>query len=381
MSTSNEQPTPNEQATPHFDTNIQGDVQQLIQIAQVQGSVNLFSQAVIDKLLEAIAAQGRGVDNSLQMREAVAHTLALLRSKNALYADLDHEIWEYVFKSLRELRDTLALASSKLHVNGPRNVRSVLDLMVEAIRDYVAKYETKYTRFMQAMPYRREREWPELRYAGRDLLSLRELLIAAIAPLNAYAEEGQAVHWDQEDFWFRKDELGRAKSEPFDRTPLQTRDDSTTAALIHALKDEKDWVRWSAVDGLSASVDPAAVSALVEVLADEEGYVRQRAAEALQRIGAPAVSALTNVFNKTNSKKELRVAAVYVLREIGDPAAISALTTALNDTSSDVRATAVHALGKIGDPAAIPAITNALNDADRGVRNAASQTLRKLQSS
>src|SRR5438105_1672442 len=132
MSTSNEEPAPGEQSTLRFDTNVQGSVQQLIQIAQVQGSINFFSQDVINKLFEAIAAQGRTVDNSLQMRKAVAYTLALLRSKNALYANLNNEIWEYVFKSLRELRDALAQASSNLHIDGPRNISSLLDLMVVA---------------------------------------------------------------------------------------------------------------------------------------------------------------------------------------------------------------------------------------------------------
>jgi hypothetical protein len=343
MPTFNEQPTPHEQPIPNFDTNVQGNVQQLIQIAQVQGSLNLFSQAVFDKLLEAIAAQGRGVDNSLQMREAVANTLALLRSKNVLYARLNDEIWEYVFKSLRELRDALAQASSKLYIDGPANVRSLLDLMVVAIREYVGKYETKFTRFMQSeqqdlpLTYR-EREWPELRYAARDLLSLRGLLIAAIAPLNAYAEEGQAVPLD---LVYMSD-----WSNWIDYYPLHTLNDSTTEALIHALKDEKDWVRLFAADVLLTRADPAAVSALVEALDDDDEYVRQRAAKALQRIGAPAVLALTNM---------------------------------LNDTDSYVRAAAVYALGKIGGSAAIPALTNMLNDTDSYVRDTASSALRELQ--
>src|SRR5262245_3700536 len=114
----------------NFDTNIQqSNVQHLIQIAQVHGSVHFFSQALLDKLHEAISAQGTGVGNPLQMRKAVAQVLALLRSKNALYADLDNEYWEYVFKSLRELRSALASAGSELHVSGPPTVKSLLDLM------------------------------------------------------------------------------------------------------------------------------------------------------------------------------------------------------------------------------------------------------------
>jgi hypothetical protein len=224
MPTFNEQSEPNEQANPRLDTNIHGNVQQLIQIAQVQGSINIFSQAVIDKLLEAIAAQGRP-DNSLQMREAVAYTLALLRSKSVLYANLDNEIWKYVFKSLLELRDALAQARSKLYIDGPQSIKSLIDLMVVAIREYIEKYETNFTLFMEPEPFvYHQREWPELPYASRDLLSLRVLLIAAIAPLNTYAEEGQAVQWDQQDFWIRKYELAYAKLEPFDLTPSPTKD-------------------------------------------------------------------------------------------------------------------------------------------------------------
>jgi hypothetical protein len=131
MSTSREEATSNGRSTPQFDTNIQGNVQQLIQIAQVQGSVNLFSQAVIDKLLEAIAEQGRRVDNTLQMRETVAHTFALLRSKNALYADLEDEVWKCVFKSLRELCDALAQENNKLHMEEIDALRQVMEAVYQ----------------------------------------------------------------------------------------------------------------------------------------------------------------------------------------------------------------------------------------------------------
>lgn len=383
MSTSNEQPAPNEQSTPRFDTNVQGNVQQLIQIAQVQGSVNLFSQAVIDKLLEAIAAQGKGVDNTLQMREAVAQTLALLRSKNALYAKLDSEIWEYVFKSLRELRDALAQASSKLLIDGPTSVRSLLDLMVVAIRDYVAKYEAQFTLFMQSQPQGwsiadRQQKWPELRDAAGDLLSLRGLLIAAIEPLNAYAEKGQVVHWDQTDFRERKDDLTRAKPEPFDRAPLQTQDASTIATLISALHHKEIWVRLRAVNELAMSEQPTAILALGEALTDENASVGCTAVLALRRIGAPAVPTLANVLLEMNSQAKVREAAVDALREIGSSAAISAIITALSVTDIGVRYAAASALGKIGDPAAVPVLITALSDTDVGVRMAATYALGKI---
>src|SRR5947209_20016254 len=125
-------------------------------------------------------------------------------------------------------------ASSNVHIDGPGNISALRDLMVVAIRDYVAEYETEYILFMQSgkqdLPTTsRERRWPELRYAARDLLSLRSLLIAAIAPLNAYVEEGVAVDWDQKDFRIRKWEMTSVESEQFDHTPLQTRDASTTS--------------------------------------------------------------------------------------------------------------------------------------------------------
>lgn len=411
MSTSNEQPTPNDQTGPHFETSVQGDVKQLIQIAHVQGSLNLFSPDVIDKLLEAIAAQRGGPDKSLQMREVVAHTLALLRSKNVLYAGLDNEIWEYVFKSLRELRDTLALASSKLHVNGPPSVRSLLDLMVVAIREYLANYESKYTRFMQSGRQDRmggysEREWPELGYAARDLLSLRVLLVAAIEPLNAYVEEGQAVHWDQRTSMLRKQQLERARPEPNASIThvdpiaisalidvLEDKEYSEHAylsyraakalgrigapavpALARAVQDEHFKGRGIAIQVLGNIADARAIPALVEALRDDKNS--KQAALALHSIGSAAVPALIEVLE--HDQGSMRQRAAEILGEIGDPTALPALQKALEDSDSGVRAAIVRSLGQIGTDAALPILIPALGDTDGWVGSAAWEEIDKI---
>src|ERR1700693_1050131 len=131
----------------------------------------MLDPAVLDKLIKAIAEQRSAPDNVPQMREAVAHVLAMLRSKSALYADLDNEIWGAVFASLRILRDCLAATRGKLGVNGPRSVLALLDLMVEAARGYLGKHEASYIRFMQSerqdlVPAHREGKWPELHDAA-----------------------------------------------------------------------------------------------------------------------------------------------------------------------------------------------------------------------
>jgi hypothetical protein len=195
--------------------NVTGNVEKLIQIERVGGSVQLFGDEVVDKIARAVQLQQRQGDDA-RVRQAVAKVLALLRTKAVLYAHLDDELWMYVFPSLKELRASLSDAASELAVEGPESVNAIVDLMAVAIRDYLSEYETKYERHMQSplcdtSPAHWEREWPELVDAARRLIALRELLVAAIEPLNAYARQGDEVVWDSEA-WSRKYELRRAEA-------------------------------------------------------------------------------------------------------------------------------------------------------------------------
>ena len=128
---------------------VTGNVEKLVQIERVEGSVQLFGEEVADKIARAVQLQERHGDEA-RARQAVAKVLALLRTKAVLYAQLDNELWVYVFPSLKELRRSLSEAASELAVEGPESVYAIVDLMAVAIRNYLAEYETKYELHMQS---------------------------------------------------------------------------------------------------------------------------------------------------------------------------------------------------------------------------------------
>jgi hypothetical protein len=191
---------------------VNGNVEQLVQIQDIHGNLHLMTDEIVEKLAIAIAAQ-RGVDLSdRRTREAVARSLSLLRSRGVLYADLDHESWVGVFRSLKDLRNSLAEASAELMTMGPASVSSLLQLMTTAVRDYLILYETSFNSHMNYPSgdwnWHDQFTWPELEAAGTDLLLLRRLLVAAIEPLNSYAATGEAVNWDPKTY-NREQELRR----------------------------------------------------------------------------------------------------------------------------------------------------------------------------
>src|SRR5579864_9294813 len=97
-------------------TSDRANIDKLVNLHNVYGSVHFHSPVILDKLDEAVIAQ-RSADDSKAMRQSAARVLSLLRSRNALYADLDDEVWEHVFISLRELRDAFSQAAAELTVD------------------------------------------------------------------------------------------------------------------------------------------------------------------------------------------------------------------------------------------------------------------------
>jgi hypothetical protein len=159
--------------------------------------VRVLPDAVVMKVTQALDAQENSRSDAAT-RRAVAGVLAMLRSRNVLYADLDNEIWQYVFASLHELRSAFAETYAQLIIDGPPDVTSLVDLMVTATREYLARFEASYVRHMGDMPSDRslvvwEREWPERQDASLGLIALREVLVGAIERLNAFALPGERV--------------------------------------------------------------------------------------------------------------------------------------------------------------------------------------------
>ena len=137
------------------------------------------------------------------MRQDIAQVLAMLREKRVLFANTEHEIWEYVFVSLLQLRGALSELSGKLQTKGPNDVKASVNFMVDTISGYLAQYQADYTRFMHdprqqfLSPPHRERNWPSLGDAAEDLILLRKLLHAAIQNINQYAETGSILDWEE----------------------------------------------------------------------------------------------------------------------------------------------------------------------------------------
>jgi hypothetical protein len=192
-------------------------------------------------------------------------------------------------------------------------------------------------------------------------------------------------------------------------------------ALIDALKDQDEDVRWLAAQKLG-SIDPGdnAVQALLDVLKNKQEATRVRASAAysLGRIRADvraAVPALSEALNSEDAflcvnaagslikidpslnRESLRVlldglkdsrsfvrnSAILALSRMGTGAkeAVPELAKALKDEDKWCRLAAAHALEGMGSDAkeAVPALYEALKDEDERLRKAARSALDKIQ--
>lgn len=143
------------------------------------------------------------IDRDAQMRDDVAFALSRLESRNVLRAEIDNELWRYVFESLRTLRDALSDTSGKLRTRGPRDVKATLQFMVTAISAYLEEHDASYVLYMSSHGgwepgwAHVEREWLQA-MGGRpaeDLLALRGAIDKAVVNLNEYADDGHAIDW------------------------------------------------------------------------------------------------------------------------------------------------------------------------------------------
>jgi HEAT repeat protein len=157
----------------------------------------------------------------------------------------------------------------------------------------------------------------------------------------------------------------------------ESTDARVLAQLEMALRDEDDFVRWTAVESLAWMRNPAAVDLLVSVLDDENWSVRTTALRGLASLADPAaLQAIILVLADRNTV--VRQVAVEVLRHFQEPPAVDALLTALNDRDEFVRRTAIESLGLIGHAAAVPYLLQALHSPYPMIRWAAVQALGEI---
>lgn len=140
--------------------------------------------------------------------------------------------------------------------------------------------------------------------------------------------------------------------------------------LINILKDEdtEEELRWYAARILGKFQHPDTIFALVELLKKtEDEELKAIAATALGQMGTVAITALTELLNKENT----RLLAVRSLAYIGTKEIITPLLTVVQDSQVVVRTAVIEALSNFHDQRVPPVLLNALDDLAATVRCAA----------
>jgi HEAT repeat protein len=115
----------------------------------------------------------------------------------------------------------------------------------------------------------------------------------------------------------------------------------------------------------------AAVLMLAQALEDQDPAIRTATATTLRLIGKDATQAVPQLIRSLHHPdRNTRSLSAQALGLIGDQGAVSALTEALKDLSSDVKSQSAAALGRIGLEArsALPELVKLLNDEAQNVR-------------
>jgi HEAT repeat protein len=171
---------------------------------------------------------------------------------------------------------------------------------------------------------------------------------------------------------------------PFHRQPGHT--PSSTAATSEAealvgLKSENPHCRWesAAYLGRSAHRSTEAITALVGALADPEEFVRWQAAKAL---GAQEASHSFAILVKALDDPSLlrRAGAAEAMGYQGGEAAFVTLCRHLTDPEARVRSAVALALGDLADPNAVPCLLPLLADENADVRRAVAGALGRIAS-
>jgi HEAT repeat protein len=130
-------------------------------------------------------------------------------------------------------------------------------------------------------------------------------------------------------------------------------------ALIKALADPEEIVRWQVAQALAAQESAHTFPILSEALGDAEPVRRAGAAEAMGYQGGEAASVV--LCKHLDDRDPLvRVAVASALRDLADPSAAQCLLLLLADENSEVRCAAAAALGRIGSPDTAKPMANAL---------------------
>ena len=156
-------------------------------------------------------------------------------------------------------------------------------------------------------------------------------------------------------------------------------DPASADALLEALSDPVDEVRWQAAGALAKIGDPRAVRPLLETLQREAEWGANRIGDTLVAFGSAAVPdlaryALLTDSSLSSSTSHLPLVA-RVLGIIGDVRAEPAMLSALASDDAELRIRAAAALGTVGSLTCVPALRRALGDPEWEVRAQAAVAL------
>ncbi len=156
-------------------------------------------------------------------------------------------------------------------------------------------------------------------------------------------------------------------------------DPASADALLEALDDAIDEVRWQAAGALAKIGDPRAVRPLLETLQRESDWGASRIGDTLAAFGSAAVPdlaryALLSDPSMSSTANHLPLIA-RVLGIIGDVRAEPAMLSALESVDDELRIRAAAALGMVGSLTCVPALRRALRDPEWEVRAQAAAAL------
>jgi hypothetical protein len=129
-----------------------------------------------------------------------------LKSKRVLFSSLDNELWEYVFISLKNINQLLVDLNAQLGYKGPNDLIKTIDYLIKSISAYLSDYEYAYVMFMRAPMFpqlssaHKERNWPDLGDAAKDMICLRQVVHYALKNINEFAYNGEVVDWEEPNF-------------------------------------------------------------------------------------------------------------------------------------------------------------------------------------
>jgi HEAT repeat protein len=130
-------------------------------------------------------------------------------------------------------------------------------------------------------------------------------------------------------------------------------------ALVGALTDPEEFVRWQAAQALAAQEAGQVFPTLTDLLDDPDPLRRAGAATAMGQLGGEA-AALTLSRHLGENDPAVRVAIIEAIGEAGDPTLAKSLTPFLDDPDADVRRAAAHSLGQLGNSEAGDALAATL---------------------